>query len=175
MKKCILNESDSHSYLPLDLNKVNSFMNKSNNKGNIHNTYLNNFAHVDNKNNINNIENIFIYEYKKITNKKYTNHLYKDSLRQNNELKNMFEKKYDGSKINNPKIKNIINNYLFKEKNNNLNSKGNYDVISNLDREKDELTSYREGSTIKGKRRFLSTRVHICGANSSKNFNNVFI
>ena len=83
MKKYILNESDSHLYLPLDLNKYNSFMNKSNNKGNIHNIYLNNIAHVDNKNNI---ENIFIYEYKKLANKKYTNHLYKDSLRLNNEL-----------------------------------------------------------------------------------------
>ena len=46
---------------------------------------------------------------------------------------------------------------------------GYNDTINN----KDELMSYRERVKMKGKRRILSTRVHIRGVNSSKNFNNI--
>ena len=46
---------------------------------------------------------------------------------------------------------------------------GYNDTINN----KDEPISHREGTKIKSKRRILSTRVHIRGVNSSKNFNNI--
>ena len=62
--------------------------------------------------------------------------------------------------------KNKNNN--FKE-NKNLAMAGYNDTINN----RDEPISYREGAKIKGKRRILSTRVHIRGVNSSKNFNNI--
>lgn len=64
-------------------------------------------------------------------------------------------------------IKTIIRIILKKIKN--ISKAGYNDTINN----NEEPISYRGKAQIKGKRRILSTRVHIRGVNSSKNFNNI--
>ena len=170
MKKSLSKESDSHSYLPWNFENTNSITNKSNNKGNLVDSYLNHIIQIDKKNNIdNNLKNI--NEYKKVNNNNNINYIYNEDILQNNELKNYYpgEQKFGEQQIKNQRIKNTINNKNFKE-NKNLVKAGYNDTITN----RGEPISYREDDKIKGKKRILSTRVHIRGVNSSKNFNNIF-
>ena len=172
MKKSLSKESGSHSYLPWNPENGNSIINKSNNKTNLADSFLNMVKQIDKKNTKDNkINNI--NEYKKINKKNSNNkkHLHNDIISQNNELNNgyTFEQKYDDYQIKSKRINEIINNNNFKERRNG-GKVGYNDTIYN----KEEPISYREGEKIKSRRRILSTKVHIRGVNSSKNFNNIF-
>ena len=84
------------------------------------------------------------------------------------------EQKCEGGQINDKKIQNK-NKSIYNKKNNNfkenkqLADAGYNDTINN----KDEPISYRGDVKIKGKRRILSTRVHIRGVNGPKNYKNI--
>ena len=82
----------------------------------------------------------------------------------NNYIKNEGGKSLD--KYKKSKNKNYLNNNIIKQNEYLLKDKYN-DTINN----RDDLTTQREGVKMKGRRRILSTRVHIRGVNSSKNFN----
>ena len=163
VKKSLSKEINSQSQLPWHFNNsnTNTIMNKSNNKGNIGKTYLNQILQ-DKKNNgniNNNFENNLKNE-KKIINKH--NNIYKDITIKNKKGINyqyICEQKQEKS-AKNRKLKNNLNNFGKKE--------GFHDTIDN----KDEPNSYR-GVKIKSKKRILSTRVHIRGIKSSKNFNDI--
>ena len=163
VKKSLSKEVNSQSQLPWHFNNsnTNTIMNKSNNKGNIGKTYLNQILQ-DKKNNgniNNNFENNLKNE-KKIINKH--NNIYKDITIKNKKGINyqyICEQKQEKS-AKNRKLKNNLNNFGKKE--------GFHDTIDN----KDEPNSYR-GVKIKSKKRILSTRVHIRGIKSSKNFNDI--
>ena len=163
VKKSLSKEVNSQSQLPWHFNNsnTNTIMNKSNNKGNIGKTYLNQILQ-DKKNNSNinnNFENNLKNE-KKIINKH--NNIYKDITIKNKKGINyqyICEQKQEKS-AKNRKLKNNLNNFGKKE--------GFHDTIDN----KDEPNSYR-GVKIKSKKRILSTRVHIRGIKSSKNFNDI--
>ena len=175
IRKSLSKESGSNSYLPWKVDNANAIVNKSNNKGNMIDSYLNHAFKIDNKNNFDvNLKNI--KEYKNRNKKSNNTHyIYNDNVLKKNENNNkIYEQNYenDQMKIRNTKYKknkSIYNaNNNFKE-NKQLVDAGYNDTINN----KDEPISYREGIKIKGKRRILSTRVHIRGVNSSKNFNNI--
>ena len=164
VKKSLSKEVNSQSQLPWHFNNsnTNTIMNKSNNKGNIGKSYLNQILQIEKKNNANinnNLENNLKNE-KKIINKH--NNIYKDITIKNKKGINyqyICEQKQEKS-AKNRKLKNNLNNFGKKE--------GFHDTIDN----KDEPNSYR-GVKIKSKKRILSTRVHIRGIKSSKNFNDI--
>ena len=164
MRKSLSKESSSHSYMKWNFDNINAVINNSNQKGNMIESYLNNVLKVEKKNNFeNNIKNV--NEYKKRNKKKNNTHyIYNENIVQNN---NEFEQ---NNKEGNKKSKNNKNNYKDNVKENKNISKAGYnDTINN----NEEPISYRGKAQIKGKRRILSTRVHIRGVNSSKNFNNI--
>ena len=174
LKKSLSRESGSHAHLPWNIEFNNAKMNKSNNKGNMVDSYLNQMLQIDKKNNFENtLKNINEYQIKKKNNDIY---LFNENIIQDNnvnENQNCNLQKFNEDKIKNKTIKKK-NKSIYKANNNfrenkNLAEAGYNDTINN----KDELMSYRERVKMKGKRRILSTRVHIRGVNSSKNFNNI--
>jgi hypothetical protein len=173
MKKSLSKESESHSYLPWNAENTNSIINKSNNKANLADSFLNMIKQTDKKPNPDNkLTNI--NEYKKIikNNNNNTNHVYNEVILQNNEIKNgyIYEQKNEDYKTKSKKINEMVNNKNNLKEKRNGGKLGYNDTIYN----KEEPISYREGEKIKGRRRILSTKVHIRGVNSSKNFNNIF-
>ena len=179
IRKSLSKESGSHSYLPWNLEGNNARINKSNNKGNMIDSYLNHIMQIDKKNNFENtLKNI--NEYKKIKKNHEIHYICNENIIQNNDIdknnnynNNNLEQKYNEEKIKDKKLKKK-NKSIYKANNNfrenkNMAEAGYNDTINN----KDEPISYREGIKIKSKRRILSTRVHIRGVNSSKNFNNI--
>ena len=88
------------------------------------------------------------------------------------------EQKNEGVKIRDKTNKNKNRSIYNKNKTNNfkenkhLADAGYNDTINDKD-SKNAPISYREQNKIKGKRRILSTRVHIRGVNSSKIFKNI--
>jgi hypothetical protein len=173
MKKSLSKESESHSYLPWNAENTNSIINKSNNKANLADSFLNMIKQTDKKPNPDNkLTNI--NEYKKIikNNNNNTNHVYNEVILQNNEIKNgyIYEQKNEDYKTKSKKINEMVNNKNNLKEKRNVGKLGYNDTIYN----KEEPISYREGEKIKGRRRILSTKVHIRGVNSSKNFNNIF-
>ena len=163
IKNNISKEINSQSQLPWHFNNsnANTIINKSNNKGNIGKNYLNQILQVEKKNdgNVNNNFEINLKNEKKININKHNN-IYKDITIKNKKGINyqfICEQKQEKS-AKNKKLKNNLNNFGKRD--------GFHDTID----EKDEPNSYR-GVKIKGKKRILSTRVHIRGIKSSKNFN----
>ena len=168
----IIKESDADNFfinsqpqIPWRFNNsnANTIMNKSNNKGNIGKSYLNQILQIEKKNNANinnNFENNLKNEKKININKQ---NIYKDIAIKNKKGINyqfIYEQKQEKSAKNRKLRNNLNNNY---EKN-----EVYHDTIDN----KGEPNSYR-GVKIKGKRRILSTRVHIRGIKSSKNFKDI--
>ena len=177
LRKSSSKESGSHSYLPWNLEGSNAKLNISNNKGNMIESYLNQVLQIDKKNNLENgLKNI--NEYKKIKKRhNETHYIYNENILPNNDINKNYivEQKLEEGQIKDKKMKNKNKSIYTKNKNNNFKENKNLamagynDTINN----RDEPISYREGAKIKGKRRILSTRVHIRGVNSSKNFNNI--
>lgn len=166
MKKSLSKEPGSQSQFPWNFSNsnTNTIMNKSNNKGNVGKTYLNQILQAEKKNNSNinmnnNFENNLRNEKKININK---NNIYKDiAIKQKKgiDIQYIYEQKQEKS-AKNRKLRNNLNNFGKND--------GYHDTIDN----KGEPSSYR-GVKIKGKKRILSTRVHIRGIKSSKNFNDV--
>ena len=166
MKKSLSKEPGSQSQFPWNFSNsnTNTIMNKSNNKGNVGKTYLNQILQAEKKNNSNinmnnNFENNLRNEKKININK---NNIYKDIAIKNKkgiDIQYIYEQKQEKS-AKNRKLRNNLNNFGKND--------GYHDTIDN----KGEPSSYR-GVKIKGKKRILSTRVHIRGIKSSKNFNDV--
>lgn len=166
MKKSLSKEPGSLSQFPWNFSNsnTNTIMNKSNNKGNVGKTYLNQILQAEKKNNSNinmnnNFENNLRNEKKININK---NNIYKDiAIKQKKgiDIQYIYEQKQEKS-AKNRKLRNNLNNFGKND--------GYHDTIDN----KGEPSSYR-GVKIKGKKRILSTRVHIRGIKSSKNFNDV--
>ena len=159
VKKSLSKEPGSQSQLPWHFSNsnTNTIMNKSNNKGNVGNSYLNQILQADKKNMNNNFENNLKNEKKVIINK--NTNIYKDIAIKNKKGLNyqyIYEQKQEKSAKNR------------KPRNNFRKNEGYHDTIDN----KGEPSSYR-GVKIKGKKRILSTRVHIRGIKSSKNFNDI--
>ena len=177
LRKSSSKESGSHSYLPWNLEGSNAKLNISNNKDNMIESYLNQVLQIDKKNNLENgLKNI--NEYKKIKKRhNETHYIYNENILPNNDINKNYivEQKLEEGQIKDKKMKNKNKSIYTKNKNNNFKENKNLamagynDTINN----RDEPISYREGAKIKGKRRILSTRVHIRGVNSSKNFNNI--
>lgn len=167
MKKSLSKEPGSQSQFPWNFSNsnTNTIMNKSNNKGNVGKTYLNQILQAEKKNNSNinmnnNFENNLRNEKKININK--NNNIYKDIAIKNKkgiDIQYIYEQKQEKS-AKNRKLRNNLNNFGKND--------GYHDTIDN----KGEPSSYR-GVKIKGKKRILSTRVHIRGIKSSKNFNDV--
>ena len=165
VKKSLSKEINSQPQIPWRFNNsnANTIMNKSNNKGNIGKSYLNQILQIEKKNNVNinnNFENNLKNEKKININKQ---NIYKDIAIKNKKGINyqfIYEQKQEKSAKNRKLRNNLNNNY---EKN-----EVYHDTIDN----KGEPNSYR-GVKIKGKRRILSTRVHIRGIKSSKNFKDI--
>ena len=166
IKKSLSKEPGSQSQFPWNFSNsnTNTIMNKSNNKGNVGKTYLNQILQAEKKNNSNinmnnNFENNLRNEKKININK---NNIYKDIAIKNKkgiDIQYIYEQKQEKS-AKNRKLRNNLNNFCKND--------GYHDTIDN----KGEPSSYR-GVKIKGKKRILSTRVHIRGIKSSKNFNDV--
>ena len=165
VKKSLSKEINSQPQIPWRFNNsnANTIMNKSNKKGNIGKSYLNQILQIEKKNNANinnNFENNLKNEKKININKQ---NIYKDIAIKNKKGINyqfIYEQKQEKSAKNRKLRNNLNNNY---EKN-----EVYHDTIDN----KGEPNSYR-GVKIKGKRRILSTRVHIRGIKSSKNFKDI--
>ena len=167
IKKSLSKEPGSQSQFPWNFSNsnTNTIMNKSNNKGNVGKTYLNQILQAEKKNNSNinmnnNFENNLRNEKKININK--NNNIYKDiAIKQKKgiDIQYIYEQKQEKS-AKNRKLRNNLNNFGKND--------GYHDTIDN----KGEPSSYR-GVKIKGKKRILSTRVHIRGIKSSKNFNDV--
>ena len=167
IKKSLSKEPGSQSQFPWNFSNsnTNTIMNKSNNKGNVGKTYLNQILQAEKKNNSNinmnnNFENNLRNEKKININK--NNNIYKDIAIKNKkgiDIQYIYEQKQEKS-AKNRKLRNNLNNFGKND--------GYHDTIDN----KGEPSSYR-GVKIKGKKRILSTRVHIRGIKSSKNFNDV--
>ena len=165
VKKSLSKEINSQPQIPWRFNNsnANTIMNKSNNKGNIGKSYLNQILQIEKKNNANinnNFENNLKNEKKININKQ---NIYKDIAIKNKKgihYQFIYEQKQEKSAKNRKLRNNLNNNY---EKN-----EVYHDTIDN----KGEPNSYR-GVKIKGKRRILSTRVHIRGIKSSKNFKDI--
>jgi len=156
IKKSLSKESDSHSYFKKKSGNLNGLkINQSNIKEKIGEPHLNKI-HKGNKNNNN---NNCLYNGINLANNDKNN-----DNNINNYIKNEGGKSLDKYKKN--KNKNCMNNNLIKQNGNLVKDKYN-DTINN----RDDLTTHREGIKLKGRRRILSTRVHIRGVNSSKNFN----
>ena len=169
-RKSLSKESISQSYLNWNISKLN----KSNNKGNMVESYLNQLLQIDKKNNCQNALNN-INEYKNIKNND-KHYIYNEKILPNKNINKNYavEQKCEGGQINDKKIQNK-NKSIYNKKNNNfkenkqLAEAGYNDTINN----KDEPISYRGDVKIKGKRRILSTRVHIRGVNGPKNYKNI--
>ena len=104
----------------------------------------------------------FIKKKTKYININKNNNIYKDIAIKNKkgiDIQYIYEQKQEKS-AKNRKLRNNLNNFGKND--------GYHDTIDN----KGEPSSYR-GVKIKGKKRILSTRVHIRGIKSSKNFNDV--
>ena len=167
IKKSLSKEPGSQSQFPWNFSNsnTNTIMNKSNNKENVGKTYLNQILQAEKKNNSNinmnnNFENNLRNEKKININK--NNNIYKDiAIKQKKgiDIQYIYEQKQEKS-AKNRKLRNNLNNFGKND--------GYHDTIDN----KGEPSSYR-GVKIKGKKRILSTRVHIRGIKSSKNFNDV--
>ena len=173
MKKSLSKESESHSYLPWNAENTNAIINKSNNKANLADSFLNLIKQTDKKLNPDNkLTNINEYKKIKKNNNNNTNHVYNEIILQNNEIKNgyIYEQKNEVYKNKSKRINEMVNNKNNLKEKRNGGKAGYNDTIYN----KEEPISYREGEKIKGRRRILSTKVHIRGVNSSKNFNNIF-
>ena len=166
VKKSLSKEINSQPQIPWHFSNsnANTIMNKSNNKGNVGKSYLNQILQIEKKNNANINNNNFeknLKNEKKININKQNN-IYKDIAIKNNKGINyqfVYEQKQEKS-AKNRKLRNNLNNYGKIE--------SYHDTIDN----KGEPNSYR-GVKIKGKRRILSTRVHIRGIKSSKNFKDI--
>ena len=164
VKKSLSKEINSQPQIPWRFNNsnANTIMNKSNNKGNIGKSYLNQILQIEKKNNANinnNFENNLKNEKKININKQ---NIYKDIAIKNKkgiDIQYIYEQKQEKS-AKNRKLRNNLNNFGKND--------GYHDTIDN----KGEPNSYR-GVKIKGKRRILSTRVHIRGIKSSKNFKDI--
>ena len=156
VKKSLSKEPGSQSQLPWHFSNsnTNTIMNKSNNKGN---SYLNQILQADKKNMNNNFENNLKNEKKVIINK--NTNIYKDIAIKNKKGLN-YQYIYEQKQEKSAKNRKLRNNFRKNE--------GYHDTIDN----KGEPSSYR-GVKIKGKKRILSTRVHIRGIKSSKNFNDI--
>ena len=155
IRKSLSKESDSHSYFKRKSDKSNAlYINQSNINGKVGESHLNQF-HKDN-----NDKNNCLYNGINLVNNDNNN--YNGNI--NNYIKNEGGKSLD--KYKKSKNKNYVNNHIIKQNGNLLKDKYN-DTINN----RDDLTTQREGMRMKGRRRILSTRVHIRGVNSSKNFN----
>ena len=159
VKKSLSKEPGSQSQLPWHFSNsnTNTIMNNSNNKGNVGNSYLNQILQADKKNMNNNFENNLKNEKKVIINK--NTNIYKDIAIKNKKGLN-YQYIYEQKQEKSAKNRKLRNNFRKNE--------GYHDTIDN----KGEPSSYR-GVKIKGKKRILSTRVHIRGIKSSKNFNDI--
>ena len=165
LKKSLSKEAGSQSQLPwrFSNSNTNTIMNKSNNKGNIAKNYLNQILQAEIKNNGNNrnINNNFeknLKNEKKIGLNK-NNNIYKEITLKNKKELN-YQYIYEQKQEKSAKNRKLRNNFRKNE--------GYHDTLDN----KGDSNSYR-GVKIKGKKRILSTRVHIRGIKSSKNFNDV--
>ena len=166
VKKSLSKEINSQPQIPWHFSNsnANTIMNKSNNKGNICKSYLNQILQIEKKNNANinnNFENNLKNEKKININKQ--NNIYKDIAIKNKKGINyqfIYEQKQEKS-AKNKKLRNNLNN-----------NEKNEVYHDTLDNKGGEPNSYR-GVKIKGKRRILSTRVHIRGIKSSKNFKDI--
>ena len=161
VKKSLSKEAGSQSQFPwrFSNSNTNTIMNKSNNKGNVGKNYLNQILKAENKGDGNNgnIKNNLKNDKKLATNK--NNNIYKDIAIKNKKGLNyqyIYEQKQEKSAKNRKLRNNFRKNEVY------------HDTIDN----KGEPSSYR-GVKIKGKKRILSTRVHIRGIKSSKNFNDI--
>ena len=170
MQKSLSKESGSHSYMKWNFDNKNAVMNNSNNKGNMIESYLNHVLKLEKKNNFE-YQKKHVNEHKKRNKKKnITHYIYKENILQKNKdlINNDYEQNIKEGKKKKKKKNNYNDNNNLKD-DKNLVKVGYNDTINN----NEEAISYREKMKIKGKRRILSTRVHIRGVNSSKNFNNI--
>ena len=158
VKNSLSKEAGSQPQLPWGFSNsnTNTIMNKSNNKGNIGNIYLNHIVQAEKKNNSN-------YNFEKNLKNEISlnkNNIYKDIIIKNKKginYKYFYEQKQEKS----AKNRKLRNNFRKND--------GYHDTIDNKGGEK---SNYKVAK-IKGKKRILSTRVHIHGIKSSKNFNDI--
>jgi hypothetical protein len=166
VKKSLSKEAASQPQLPWGFSNsnTNTIMNKSNNKGNIGNIYLNHMLQAEKKNNANYINNInnnnFENNLKNEININKNNNIYKDIIIKNKKGLN-YQYFYEQKQEKSAKNRKLRNNFRKND--------GYHDTIDNKGGEK----SNYKGAKIKGKKRILSTRVHIHGIKSSKNFNDI--
>lgn len=154
LRKSLSKESDSHSYFKRKSDKSGTlYINQSNINEKVAESHLNR-VYKGNKE-----KNNCLYNGINVINNDINN-----GNNINNYIKNEGGKSLD--KYKKSKNKNYVNNNIIKQTGNLIKDKYN-DTINN----REDLTSHREGVKMKGRRRILSTRVHILGVNSSKNFN----
>ena len=158
VKNSLSKEAGSQPQLPWGFSNsnTNTIMNKSNNKGNIGNIYLNHIVQAEKKNNSN-------YNFEKNLKNEISlnkNNIYKDIIIKNKKGLN-YQYFYEQKQEKSAKNRKLRNNFRKND--------GYHDTIDNKGGEK----SNYKGAKIKGKKRILSTRVHIHGIKSSKNFNDI--
>ena len=158
VKNSLSKEAGSQPQLPWGFSNsnTNTIMNKSNNKGNIGNIYLNHIVQAEKKNNSN-------YNFEKNLKNEISlnkNNIYKDIIIKNKKDLN-YQYFYEQKQEKSAKNRKLRNNFRKND--------GYHDTIDNKGGEK----SNYKGAKIKGKKRILSTRVHIHGIKSSKNFNDI--
>ena len=158
VKNSLSKEAGSQPQLPWGFSNsnTNTIMNKSNNKGNIGNIYLNHMVQAEKKNNSN-------YNFEKNLKNEISlnkNNIYKDIIIKNKKGLN-YQYFYEQKQEKSAKNRKLRNNFRKND--------GYHDTIDNKGGEK----SNYKGAKIKGKKRILSTRVHIHGIKSSKNFNDI--
>ena len=158
VKNSLSKEAGSQPQLPWGFSNsnTNTIMNKSNNKGNIGNIYLNHIVQAEKKNNSN-------YNFEKNLKNEISlnkNNIYKDIIIKNKKGLN-YQYFYEQKQEKSAKNRKLRNNFRKND--------GYHDTI---DKKGGEKSNYK-GAKIKGKKRILSTRVHIHGIKSSKNFNDI--
>ena len=158
VKNSLSKEAGSQPQLPWGFSNsnTNTIMNKSNNKGNIGNIYLNHIVQAEKKNNSN-------YNFEKNLKNEISlnkNNIYKDIIIKNKKGLN-YQYFYEQKQEKSAKNRKLRNNFRKND--------GYHDTIDNKGGEK---SNYKVAK-IKGKKRILSTRVHIHGIKSSKNFNDI--
>ena len=158
VKNSLSKEAGSQPQLPWGFSNsnTNTIMNKSNNKGNTGNIYLNHIVQAEKKNNSN-------YNFEKNLKNEISlnkNNIYKDIIIKNKKGLN-YQYFYEQKQEKSAKNRKLRNNFRKND--------GYHDTIDNKGGEK----SNYKGAKIKGKKRILSTRVHIHGIKSSKNFNDI--
>ena len=158
VKNSLSKEAGSQPQLPWGFSNsnTNTIMNKSNNKGNIGNIYLNHIVQAEKKNNSN-------YNFEKNLKNEISlnkNNIYKDIIIKNKKGLN-YQYFYEQKQEKSAKNRKLRNNFRKND--------GYHDTIDN---KRGEKSNYK-GAKIKGKKRILSTRVHIHGIKSSKNFNDI--